>query len=175
MPGVRLVPFSHRHLDELRRWFPDHRSAVLWAGSAIDFPLVPEALLAADDAHRVPRPERRAWTAFDDADEIVGHAQVRFDWRDGTGTLMRVGVAPERRGEGIAAPMLRPVIDDAFGLAGLERLELNVYDFNAAAIGLYGRLGFVREGVRRASARVGGERWNTVIMGLLRNEWEAAA
>ena len=148
---------------------------MLWAGSTIDFPLEAETLLAPGGAHRAPRPERRAWTALDVADEIVGHAQVRFDWRDGTGTLVRIGVAPERRGKGIAEAMLRPVIDDAFGLAGPERLELNVYDFNAAAIGLYERLGFVREGMRRASARVGGERWNTVIMGLLRDEWKAAA
>ena len=34
-------------------------------------------------------------------------------------------------------------------------------------------VGFVREGGRRASTRVGQERWDSIMMGLLRDEWEA--
>ena len=38
------------------------------------------------------------------------------------------------------------------------------------AIRTYQRLGFVPEGVRRASAVVVGERWDTAMMSLLRTE-----
>ena len=56
-------------------------------------------------------------------------------------------------------------------IRAIERLELNVFPFNAPAMRTYAKLGFVREGVRRSSARVGGERWDTVIMAILREDW----
>lgn len=43
--------------------------------------------------------------------------------------------------------------------------------FNAAAIRTYESLGFTLEGVRRSSTRVGDERWDTGMMGLLASEW----
>jgi RimJ/RimL family protein N-acetyltransferase len=56
-------------------------------------------------------------------------------------------------------------------MPGIERLELNVFSFNTPALRACERLGFVWEGVRRSSARVGSERWDTVMMGLLKAEY----
>jgi RimJ/RimL family protein N-acetyltransferase len=70
--------------------------------------------------------------------------------------------------------MLGQVVDRAFAFDGIERLELNVFSFNTPAIRAYERLGFVKEGVRRSSTRVGPERWDTVMMGLLRSEYRGA-
>jgi hypothetical protein len=52
-----------------------------------------------------------------------------------------------------------------------ERIELNVYTFNHAAIAVYRSLGFVQEGNRRSAVRVGAERWDSAIFGLLRSEY----
>jgi RimJ/RimL family protein N-acetyltransferase len=82
-----------------------------------------------------------------------------------------VGVAPAARGRGLAVPMLRLVLERAFAWPEIERVELNVYTWNTPAIRAYARLGFVHEGVRRSSVKVGPERWDTAIMGLLRAEW----
>ena len=46
--------------------------------------------------------------------------------------------------------------------------------FNQPALRTYEALGFKLEGVRRASTRVGEQRWDTGIMGLLRREWQPA-
>jgi RimJ/RimL family protein N-acetyltransferase len=70
--------------------------------------------------------------------------------------------------------MLGQVVDRAFSFGGIERLELNVFSFNTPAIRAYERLGFVREGVRRSSTRVGLDRWDTVMMGMLRTEYRRA-
>jgi RimJ/RimL family protein N-acetyltransferase len=75
------------------------------------------------------------------------------------------------RGRGLAAPLVALVIREAFNLPEIERLELNVFPFNASAIRTYEGLGFVKEGVRRSSARVGAKRWDTAIMALLRADW----
>jgi RimJ/RimL family protein N-acetyltransferase len=71
--------------------------------------------------------------------------------------------------------MLRPVLREAFAQPEIERVELNVYAWNTPAIRSYERLGFKAEGVRRSSALVNGERWDTAIMGLLRQEWRSQA
>ncbi|MCG8355983.1 MAG: GNAT family N-acetyltransferase, partial [Kiloniellales bacterium] len=94
-----------------------------------------------------------------------------LDWRHGTATMARVAIAPSARGRGLAPPMLKLVVDEAFALPDFERVELNVYSFNEPAIRAYASLGFVKEGVRRSSTRVGDERWDTVIMAMLRPEW----
>ncbi|MCY1227783.1 Acetyltransferase [compost metagenome] len=75
------------------------------------------------------------------------------------------------RGRGLARPFLREVTERFFADPAFERLELNVYTFNEAAIRTYRSLGFREEGVRRSSAKVGDVRWDTAIYGLLRNEW----
>ena len=104
---------------------------------------------------------------------MVGHTQLRLDWRHGVATIARVAIAPDARGRGLAAPMLTLVVDEAFALPDFERVELNVYSFNEPAIRAYASLGFLTEGVRRRSTRVGEERWDTVIMAVLRPEWAA--
>ncbi len=69
---------------------------------------------------------------------------------------------------GWLSPLLRRVIDKAFALPDIERLELNVYSFNIPAVRTYERLGFAIEGVSRASARAGSERWDTIQMAILK-------
>jgi ribosomal protein S18 acetylase RimI-like enzyme len=51
---------------------------------------------------------------------------------------------------------------------GLRKLCLEVFAHNGPAIGLYRKCGFVEEGRRmRQYRRASGERWDTIVMGLL--------
>ena len=100
----------------------------------------------------------------------VGHAQVVLDWRHGVARLSRIAIAPSFRGAGLGRPFLRAVLGRILVISEFERVELNVYTFNEAAIRLYRSLGFVEEGVRRAAVKVGSARWDTAIYGLLRSD-----
>jgi len=79
------------------------------------------------------------------------------------------------RGRGLARAASELILRRAFGPLGLKRLYLHAFADNAAAITLYERLGFVREGVLRAHARRDGDAvaHDVVVMGLLRAEWTA--
>lgn len=171
---VTLVPLAHEHLSVLASWFSNEADVVQWGGPSVFFPL-DEGQIARmiEESARRP-PLRQCWMAQHGGD-LIGHAQLGFDWRNGNATLARVAVAPSVRGRGLAHPMLEPVVDAAFAHPKIERLELNVYSFNKPALRVYESLGFQREGLRRASARVGSERWDTVIMAILRPEWKARA
>jgi RimJ/RimL family protein N-acetyltransferase len=170
---IELVPFEPAHFATLASWFQTEAEAVQWAGPTVTAPLDDTQLQAMLDEGRSDPPVRLCWMARQ-GDRIVGHAQLGFDWRNGNARLSRVAVAPEARGQGFAKPMLALVVARAFAFPEIERVDLNVYPFNGPALRTYVGLGFVQEGLRRSSARVGSERWDTIHMGLLRSDWRPA-
>ncbi len=165
-----LVPFTAKDFATLAAWFASEAEVVRWGGPAVRHPLDAAQLQAMLDEGSGERPARLAWSAMEDG-AVVGHVQLGLDRRHGNATLSRVAIAPAARGRGLAAPMLELVLEEAFERLGMERVELSVYTFNAPAIRTYERLGFVREGVRRSSVRIGDERWDTAIMALIRGEY----
>lgn len=81
----------------------------------------------------------RDWLAAFDSGELVAAVRVAVS-REGVGVLDAIGVAPERRGQGIGRAVL------ARGLAALigrtDAARLDVHRNNPAAIRLYQRAGF---------------------------------
>ncbi len=75
------------------------------------------------------------------------------------------------RGHGREAMSL--MLDHAFETLNLNRVWLHVYEYNERAIRLYTRLGFTTEGVLRQDRYHGGRSWDTLTLGILREEWEA--
>ena len=75
-------------------------------------------------------------------------------------------VAAGWRGRGVGTALLREGVDRARE-AGAHKLALQVWPHNAAAIALYERFGFQREGyLRRHYRRRSGELWDAIVMGL---------
>jgi RimJ/RimL family protein N-acetyltransferase len=62
-----------------------------------------------------------------------------------------------------------------FEEVGVHRVDLEVYAFNPRAQRSYEKCGFVVEGRLRESLLWGGERVDTIVMGLLRADWRPAA
>jgi len=75
-------------------------------------------------------------------------------------------VAAGGRGRGVGSALLAEAVDRA-RKAGAHKIALQVWPHNAAAIALYERFGFQREGyLRRHYRRRSGELWDAIIMGL---------
>jgi RimJ/RimL family protein N-acetyltransferase len=79
----------------------------------------------------------------------------------------------EHIGAGWGTDAQRTLLAFGFGTLGLERISLTVNAGNARAIRSYDKVGFQREGVMRRSFRVDGRMQDTVLMAILRDEWEA--
>jgi RimJ/RimL family protein N-acetyltransferase len=70
------------------------------------------------------------------------------------------------RGRGVGTALLAEGIERARA-AGAHKIGLQVWPHNAAAIALYERFGFEREGyLRRHYRRRSGELWDAIVMGL---------
>lgn len=74
------------------------------------------------------------------------------------------------RGYGTEATQL--MVDHAFGVLGLHRVALFVFEFNERAIRAYRRCGFVVEGRSRESIFRDGRWWDEIAMSVLESDWK---
>ena len=106
-------------------------------------------------------------------DRLVGRASVQWiDWANGNGFL-RIGIgAAEDRRKGYGTQAMRMLLRFAFAELNLYRVSAIVPEYNAGAIALLRKFGFLREVSRRKSLERDGRRWDLYVFGLLRDEWQ---
>ena len=83
-----------------------------------------------------------------------------------------IGEASERN-RGFGTDALNAICDFGFGHLRLERIELYVYQDNAAAIRSYLKAGFREEGRLRHAHYGEGRQSDVLLMAILRDEWLA--
>jgi len=122
----------------------------------------------------IERRRRRMAADVDAADVIVLVAEADGEPVGQLGLeLARYGVAELGmlvaagwRGRGVGTALMAEALRRARA-AGAHKIALQVWPHNAAAIALYERFGFQREGyLRRHYRRRSGELWDAVVMGL---------
>jgi len=97
-------------------------------------------------------------------ESIVGEIGMFCNWPG----LYELGMAiePQWRGKGLGSRLLEAAIAWARS-AGGHKVSLDVFPHNAAAIALYEKFGFVREGYHpKQLRRKSGELWDVISMGL---------
>ncbi len=106
-------------------------------------------------------------------DRLVGFVRLQWlEWNHGACTL-RLGIgAPEDRGRGYGREALALGLRYAFEELNLYRVGTYTYEYNLRALGFLQQAGFQIEVRRRQTVNRDGRRWDTLILGLLRPEWE---
>ncbi len=79
------------------------------------------------------------------------------------------------RGKGHGTEATAMVVRYAFDTLNLNRVWLNVYEDNTAAIRAYEKVGFRKEGVLRQESYRRGQYWDTIVMGIVRADLQPAA
>jgi RimJ/RimL family protein N-acetyltransferase len=109
-------------------------------------------------------------------DRPVGSIDLHeVDMRNGSAGL---GIAigdPDDTGRGYGSDALRAILTFGFDELRLERIWLDVYDFNERARRVYERVGFVHEGTLRHALFSAGSHRDIHRMAILREEWSALA
>ncbi|CEJ90585.1 hypothetical protein VHEMI06360 [[Torrubiella] hemipterigena] len=80
-------------------------------------------------------------------------------------------IGEEYQGQGYGAETVSWLLDWAFKYANMNRVELNVFEWNLRAIEMYKRVGFKEEGRKRQALWHDGRFWDDVGMGILQSEW----
>ncbi|MFJ8442555.1 GNAT family N-acetyltransferase [Kitasatospora griseola] len=106
---------------------------------------------------------------------VIGMADYRdLDPYAGVATLGVTIGEREFWGRGHGRDAVRVLVDHLFGAYRLGRLELDTWSGNERAVRAFTGLGFREEGRRRSAVLLEGKRYDTVLFGMLREEWEGS-
>jgi len=121
----------------------------------------------------VKRDEMMKWgIALRSSDKLIG--SVTLFHIDLPHRRAEIGYAQGRAywGQGYMQEALKAVLNHAFEILNLHRIEADVDPRNAASVRTLERLGFQREGYLRERWQVNGEIQDAFYYGLLRPDWE---
>lgn len=123
-------------------------------------------------ASRAAQPDRLDLAVIDRATGGWAGEVVINEWDpDNRSCNFRIALGPRGRDRGLGTEATRLLVDHVFDTVDdppVHRIGLEVYAFNARAIRVYERVGFVREGVRRDALRWDGRFHDAIVMSLLR-------
>nr|WSW49749.1 GNAT family N-acetyltransferase [Streptomyces sp. NBC_01001] len=172
---VRLRALRARDAGHHVRWRNDPE-VVHWAagGNPRFGPVTAEAVeLGFETMLRLNPMESAVFTVEDLADgSVIGMVDYRD--LDPFAGLATVGVTigeRDRWGRGHGSDALRLLVGHLFGVFGLHRIELDTWSGNERAVHAFTKAGFREEGRRRSTVLVAGKRYDTVLFGMLREEW----
>ena len=106
-------------------------------------------------------------------DRLIGFIGLWVQWIHGD-AWVGVGLGDrEYWGKGYGTDAMRALLRYAFTELNLHRVSLGVFEYNARAQQSYAKAGFVLEGRTRQDARRDGRYWDSLWMGILRDEYFA--
>ena len=108
-----------------------------------------------------------------EGDQLIGFIGL-FDvqWNHGNAW---VGIGLGERdywGKGFGTDAMLVLLRYAFDELNLHRVTLGAFEYNPRAIRSYEKAGFKHEGRGRKAILRDGRRWDSIFMGILRDEWE---
>jgi len=106
-------------------------------------------------------------------DRLIGGISLDgVKWTHGE-SFLGIGLGDRQDwGKGYGTDAMRVILRYAFTELNLQRISLDVYAYNPRAIRAYEKIGFVHEGRTRNNLNREGKRWDTIYMGILKEEWE---
>jgi len=114
------------------------------------------------------------WAIVRDDDALIGTCSLFELSAANRRASFGYALASAQWGNGYALEAARLVVEHAFDVIGLRRLEADVDPRNLASLRLLDRLGFTREGLLRERWQVGDETQDSLICGLLARDYAAA-
>ncbi len=108
-----------------------------------------------------------------ETDQLIGSTGLdQIDFRNQRASFGIMVGEKSAWGKGYGTEATALVVQYAFEELHLNRVQLQVYEYNLRGIRVYEKVGFRREGVLRQEHVYDGRFWDTVVMAILREEWE---
>lgn len=178
---VTLRRFRLSDLEQYRHWLQPEHEWHDWDGPYYERATSREIDAAVERLARTLTgdpltavPQRAVIVSRADDARILG--TVSWYWESEETNWRRMGIAlydPAVRGQGIGSRAFRLWTDYLFRLTDVVRLDFATWSGNAGMLGVGRSLGFVEEGRFRRARIVRGTHYDSVVMGVLREEWEA--
>jgi RimJ/RimL family protein N-acetyltransferase len=175
-PTVRFAPLdAERDAEIISKWSHDPDYLRLLSAD-IAKPLSPFQIKKQFEEWEKEVEKRAAFNfavRHKEDDRLIGLARLfRIEWTHAAGSL-QIGIGDRTdRGKGCGTEALHMLLRYAFDELNLYRLSASAPEYNIGAIRFLERAGFVVEVRRRKALLRDGQRWDVVMLGLLRDEWK---
>ncbi|MGA4721038.1 GNAT family N-acetyltransferase [Fictibacillus nanhaiensis] len=176
---VELRPVSLEDHKRTYHWRNDKETATFDAGSGYyRYSHVPLEQIEASYEKDIRTIDKREvgefsiYTRGEDARHIgsIGYRSLDIIARR---CVVGIGIGEkELWGKGYGTDALRALLHYLFNTMNLKRVQLDTWSGNARAIRAYEKCGFVVEGRLRNDAYIDGKYYDTIVMGVLREEFE---
>lgn len=104
--------------------------------------------------------------------QIIGIAGFEDIIKENQVATLFIGIGNiDIRGNGYGKEALKLLIEYGFNKLNLYRIQLNVIEFNTAAVALYEKIGFIKEGIFREFVLRDGKRYDLLWYAILKSEW----
>ncbi len=172
-PRLRLRAVAREDLPAFVRWFNDPEVTQYLAGVwPLSMDDEEEWYRQVRQRPRWERPlsietrERKGWI-------LIGNTTFhRIDWVNRSAELGIVIGEKAYWNRGLGTEATQAMVAIAFTILNLNRVELEVHDFNLRGQRTYEKAGFRLEGRRRQARYLGDRYHDSLIMAVLREEWE---
>ena len=172
---VRLRARDMTDLDNSLRWINDPEVTSYLGGPArYPFSRAEEEAWLADAVHRTRPPEvSLSIDTLAESRHIGGIGLHRVNAEDRKAELGIMIGEKDCWSQGYGTDAILTLLRFAFDEMNLNRVDLTVHDDNARAIACYKKCGFVEEGRLRQDRYKGGVYHDTLVMGVLVDEFRA--
>jgi RimJ/RimL family protein N-acetyltransferase len=109
-----------------------------------------------------------------ETDQPIGWCSLFFRMPENRHAMLAIMIGEkEYWGLGYGQEAVTLLLDYGFNILNMNSVELGGYAFSKRALRCYEKIGFKRIGVQRESRIVGGDKHDTVLMGMLASEFES--
>ena len=171
MPSIRLRAFEREDLDQVIQWVNDE-SVTRNLSDAFIYPVSRSDELKWLESVALANHREKVFAIEKETGSLIGSVGLHnLNWVERKGELGILIGEKSCWGRGYGREAILAILHIAFNKMNLHRVYLRVFENNQRAIQLYEKCGFQREGLLREDHYYAGEYVNTLIMGLLRDEY----
>jgi RimJ/RimL family protein N-acetyltransferase len=172
---IALREYQLSDLDYMRRWVNDPEIT----NTLSDVFLFPHSKNETESFLSMMVEGKSSAKSFVIADkdslDYIGQIDLfKIDWKNRFALLAVVIGRKEYLGKGYGSEAIRILQRFAFEELNLNRIELEVYEYNERAYKCYLKCGFKEEGRYRKKIYRVGKYWDSICMSILRSEYEQA-
>jgi len=161
---IDLKPFTEDDFEVFKSWIHSSDELFQFAGPIFTYPVTDEQLV-----NYINLTDKRPLkVVLKSTNEIIGHCEMNF--ADGNNRLSRILVGKkELRGQGMGEQIIRSLVALFFIDPRVNEVDLNVFDWNTAAIKCYEKVGFRINFKNTEVMNVNGNVWTKLNMVLKRD------
>lgn len=163
---IRLKKFDKEDYDNLVAWIDSEEMLIRIAGRQMTFPVTKEQLdISQSDV------KRNAFSIINvETGKSIGHCELYL--LENSAKIDRVIIDGSMKGKGLCSQLMRLLLDYGFNVLKQPLIELNVFDWNTAAIRCYEKAGLKKNNDKTMEFESNGEKWIAFNMSIDKATYE---